>query len=146
MSGRLVEFELGGAAYPLCFTLRAVEQFYQRYGDVDGWFPRLLELTRQEETDPETGETRVVAEGDQMKLLAEVLWLLETLMDAGFRRAKADYMSAPRPLTLDELRDVVCIGDIARIRDAILRTVALGNGREVGAQAPKNGGGAEAEG
>lgn len=144
MNSRVINFELGGETYPLCFTLRAAEEFYIRYGDIDGWFPRLLELTRQEETDEKTGEVRVLVEGDQIKLLAEVLWLLETLMDAGSAHVWANGGDAPEPLKVDDLRDMVCIGDVARIRDAVLLTTAAGNAREVGAQAPKNGEGAAA--
>lgn len=144
MNSRVVYFDLGGEAYPLCFTLRAAEAFYQRYGEIDGWFPRLMELTRQEETNTETGETKVLVEGDQMKLLAEVLWLLETLMDAGTAHVWCNSGDAPDALKVDDLRDLVCIGDVPRIKEAIMLTTAAGNVREVGAQAPKNGEGAEA--
>lgn len=146
MSGRILDFELLGVTYPLCFTLEAAEEFYQRYGDIDGWFKRLSELTRQEETDPDTGQTRVVVEGDQIKLLAEILWLLDTLMQAGYERCAWDREEAELPPGLDELRKILCIGDIARIRAAIMQTIVLGNQREVGAQAPKNGDGAPSAG
>lgn len=146
MSGRSVDFELRGVTYTLCFTLEAAEQFYRRYGDIDGWFKRLSELTRQEETDPDTGETKVLVEGNQIKLLAEVLWLLDTLMQAGYEYCAWDREEAELPPGLDELRKLICIGDISRIRAAVLQTVILGNQREVGSSPAKNGEGAPDEG
>lgn len=131
---RTVEFEMGGTTYPLCFTLRAVEEFYQRYDSIDGWFSQLLEYSYQDEANP----------GDSMKLFAETLWLLETLMRAGYERAKAEQGSAAvYPPELDAMRDLLCVGDLSRARDAVIETISLGNIREVGAQPPKNGEGAE---
>lgn len=146
MSGRSVEFELRGVTYPLCFTLEAAEQFYRRYGDIDGWYHRLAELTRQEETDPDTGKTKVIVEGDTIKLLAEELWLLDTLMQAGYEYSAWDREEAETPPGLDELRKLICIGDIARIQTAVIQTITLGNQREVGSGPAKNGGGATAAG
>ena len=142
MSGRVVDFELRGAVYPLCFTLDAADQFYQRYGDIDGWYGRLSELTRQEEADPDTGETRVIVEGDPIKLLAEVLWLLDTLMQAGYEYSAWDQEEAELPPGMEELRKIVCIGDISRIQAAVIRAITLGNMREVGSGPAKNGEGA----
>lgn len=142
MNSRAVDFELRGVTYPLCFTLEAAEAFYQRYGDIDGWFKRLAELTRQEETDPDTGKTKVLVEGDQIKLLAEVLWLLDTLMQAGYEYCAWDREEAELPPGLDELRKLICIGDVARIQTAVIQTITLGNQREVGSGPAKNGEGA----
>lgn len=143
MSGRTVDFELRGVTYPLCFTLEAAEDFYRRYGDIDGWFPRLSELTRQVETDPDTGETKVLVEGDQIKLLAELLWLLDTLMQAGYYYSAWDKEEAETPPGPDELRRIICIGDISRIQTAVIQTITLGNQREVGSGPAKNGEGAQ---
>lgn len=136
MTGRTVDFELGGVTYPLCFTLRAVEAFYQRYDSIDGWFARLQEYSYQDEDHP----------GDSMQLFAETLWLLETLMKAGYERAKVERGSAAvYPPELDTMRDLLCVGDLSRARDAVIQTISMGNIREVGAQAPKNGEGADSE-
>lgn len=132
MSGRTVEFELCGVKYPLCFTLQAVEDFYTRYGDVDGWYGRLAELNYRDAENP----------GEPIKLYAELLWLLETLMKAGYDMAS--YVDGETPLypDMDELRNLLCVGDLSRVQAAVVETVSLGNQREVGAQAPKNGEGA----
>lgn len=130
MNGRIVEFELDGAVYPLCFTLRAAEDFWARYNDIDGWMDRLQELH---------------AGGDVMTILAEYVWLLHTLMTAGFYRTAKNQDETGAPPSFDRMCDLVCAGDISRIRDIIIKTIGAGNSREVGVKAPKNGEGAGGE-
>ena len=133
---RTVEFELAGVKYPLCFTLAAVEKFYHRYGDIDGWADRLREYSNTGEDHP----------GDTMQLLAEVLWLLDTLMEAGYNHVSQFSGDAETPPGLDELRHMLCVGDIARVRETVIRSITLGNTREVRTQEPKNGEGAPGAG
>lgn len=148
MSSRIVRFQLGETTYPMCFTLQAAEAFFTRYQSIDGWWPRLMELSHQEEEDEETGEVVVVVEGDTMQLLAEYLWLLDTLIRAGIEAEKADGPEFARKGTAtappQALTSLLCLGDIAQVRDAIVQTITKGIQREVGAETPKNGAGAEA--
>lgn len=132
MNSRAVDFELRGVTYPLCFTLEAADQFYQRYGAIDGWFDRLKEYSYQDEEHP----------GDTIKLFAEYLWLLDTLMQAGYEYCAWDREEAELPPGLDELRKLLCVGDISRMQTSVIETITRGNVREVGAAAPKNGEGA----
>lgn len=124
---RTVDFEIAGVKYPLCFTLGAFCQICDRYGcTLEEYLNELDRLMRE----------------DQKKGLEEYIWLLHTLLQAGWDKATYDQEEPPTPPGMDELKELVCFGDLS----VVIQAIHAGNTREVGAQPAKNGEGAGAEG
>lgn len=124
MSSRIVEVEINGTKYPLCFTLYAFKKVSEKYGSLETCLKEL---------------DRLILE-DQSKGLDEHLWMLKLLLDAGREALAHEDAGYPEPPDLKTLEKSACFGDC----NAVIEAIRIGNSREVGAEAPKNGEGAEA--
>lgn len=143
---RTVDIEIGGHTYPLCLTLWAYGQICDRYESMAGCLRRLDEVAGEFERSEETGKIKVIRPEDTPALIEEYLWLLEQLMTGG-KQASTDFPGiVPRgQLSLpnrEQLRAVLCPGDIPYVQTTVLLAITAGQAREVGTQSPKNGAGA----
>jgi len=114
---------LAGKEYPLRFSLRAVKACTDRYGSLDGMFEAIQ------------------VKNGQVDVVDECLWLLSTLLDAGYRYCKASGEDAPEPPDEDTLMDML---DLAEMQGVLLRAITGDSQRTVEAEPPKNGGAGEA--
>lgn len=111
---------IGGKDHLLCFSARVVKACYERRGGVDGV---VAVMTNKE---------------DLVGILDEVVWMLSTMMDAGYRYAAASHLETAQPLTADALMDLVSLQDIGEIQQVIFETMRRGKEHHVEADAPKN--------
>lgn len=126
MSSRIVRIELGGREWPMCLTLGAYEKICQRYEGL----PQCLEKL-----------DALVDAVDNLGLIEEYTWLADCLLWAvDFGSQEEDY----GPPTQRGLKDLLSPGDIPYLQSKVLECIRVGQSREVGAEAPKNEGGAEA--
>lgn len=104
---RTAKLRLGKNDYLLCFSTRVVRAVNERYGGVDKI-------------------DTVLRDGDTTKALDEILWLIHTMMDGGYRYAQYEGIDAPQIPTLDELQDICDVSDFAGLRDKINETISTG--------------------
>lgn len=128
---RSTSIEICGVTYPLCFTLGVMFSFCDRYGDMDQMWPRLRDLREAKKS---------------TELFREYLWQLERLMNGGYQEAVQSDGKAEEPISAAEMENMLCLGDVARVQEAISQAIVLGSSREVGTQAPKAGGEAGEQG
>lgn len=117
---KTVSIPIAGQEHLLCFSTRVVKACYERRGGVDGV---VAVMTNKE---------------DLMGILDEVVWMLATMMDAGYRYASASHLKTAQPLTADTLMDLVSLQDIKEIQQVIFETMRRGKEHYVEADAPKN--------
>lgn len=115
---------LAGIEYPLRFTLRAVKACGEKYGSLEGMFAAIQ------------GKC-----GDTVGVVDDCLWLLNLMLDAGYRYNLANGQSALEPPPEDLLLDTL---DLAEMQVALLSAIAGDSERTVEAEPPKNGESAEA--
>lgn len=144
---RTVDIDIGGRTYPLCLTLWVFGQICDRYGSLRECVQRLDEVAGEFERDEETGSVKVVRPEDTAALIKEYLWLLEQLMTGGRQTAAPMGLIVPRdspPPSIDQcqLMEALCPGDIPYVQARVLAALRVGQAREVGTQAQKNGAGA----
>lgn len=116
---RTATIHLDGEDRILCFSTGVMEQVYEEYGDLNGFFAALTDQN-----------------GNPIKPL---VWALDKMMQAGARYAKRKGIPAAPPLTADDIRDVCDLSDFANLQTTILSTITAGSAREVEAEPPKNG-------
>lgn len=124
---RTVDIEIAGKTWPMCLTLKAFGDICDRYGGLAECLKQLDELVEAQ---------------DHMGLIDEYMWLLDCLLWAQKTAEDQDYENAPP--TMERLNDLFSPGDMLYIQERVLACIRAGQAREVGAQAPKNGVGAEA--
>lgn len=127
MSSRVVTINVAGREWPMCMTLRAYTKICERYENLPNCLEKLDAL---------------VASADNLGLIEEYTWLADCLMWAIHTYDDSDDSNNP-PTQLD-LKDILCPGDIPYLQKTVLDCIRVGQSREVGAEAPKNGDGAEA--
>ena len=127
MSNRLVKIELKGREWPMCLTLRAYSKICERYESLPQSLKKLDAL---------------VEAVDNLGLIEEYTWLADQLLWAVHEYD--DQNSENNPPTQLDLQDLLCPGDIPYLQAKVLECIMTGQSREVGAEAPKNGAGAEA--
>lgn len=126
---RILEFKINGDVYPLCFTLRAAEAVEERYGSLEECFTQMKALWDEQ---------------NRMAVMDEYLWQLHLLMDCGRRHRNAGWSDSKDIPSLEDLKDLFCIGDLVEIQETVIAAITVGSQREVGVSAPKNGEGAAA--
>ena len=104
---RTAKILIDGREHLLCFSVRVLRAVVDRYGSVEG-----LHASTSTE--------------DQAKTLAEALWQLAAMMDAGARYAALEGLPNAEPLTQEQLDDVCDISDFFEIRMAVQRTITSG--------------------
>ncbi len=121
--------QLCGKTYPLRFSLRVVKACEERYGSLEKMFSAV-----QMKADDESGGLGVVD---------DCLWLLSSMLDAGYRYAKLNGDTPEATPDADTLLDALDIPDMqATLFDAITGD----NERTVEAKPGKNGEGAAESG
>ena len=127
MSSRVVRIELGGREWPMCLTLWAYKMICERYEGL----PQCLEKL-----------DAMVESADNLGLIQEYTWLADQLLRGAHH---ANFLSDDTdPPTQAVMADILCPGDIPYLQGKVLECIRVGQSREVGAEAPKNGEGAEA--
>ena len=90
--------------------------------------------------------SHVSAYSDTAKALDEMLWLIHTMMDGGYRYAKHEGIDTPEPPALDDLQDICDVSDFAGLRDKINETITSGATPDVAVEdSPKNAGNTQTE-
>mgnify|MGYP007112665210 FL=1 len=123
---RTAKLRLGKNDYLLCFSTRVVRAVNERYGGVDKI-------------------DTVLRDGDTTKALDEILWLIHTMMDGGYRYAQYEGIDAPKIPTLDELQDICDVSDFSGLRDKINETISTGTPDVAVEDNSKNAGSTQAE-
>lgn len=124
---RTAKLRLGKNDYLLCFSTRVVRAVNERYGGVDKI-------------------DSVLRDGDTAKALDEMLWLIHTMMDGGYRYAKHEGIDTPEPPALDDLQDICDVSDFAGLRNKINETITSGATPDVAVEDnPKNAGSTQTE-
>ena len=108
---------LAGKEYSLRFSLRVVKACTERYGSLDGVFQALP------------------GAADGMDVIEECLWLLEYMLDAGWRYDRINGKNPTQPPDMDMLLDVL---DLAEVQAALVTAIAGDSVRTVEADPPKN--------
>lgn len=108
---------LAGKEYPLHFSLRVLNACKERYGTLDGIFQALQ------------------GAADGMDVIEECLWLLENMLDAGWRYDRINGKNPTQPPDMDMLLDVL---DLAEVQAALVTAIAGDSVRTVEADPPKN--------
>lgn len=122
---RTAEITLAGKTYPLCFSLRSLYAFCDRYGSMNGALQKPAEAN-------ESGGTQGMVE--------EYLWQLLQLMKDGKKHAEMVEAHTEDIPELETLYDLLGIEDLTNIQLKIVEAVNASIGREIGAEPPKNAG------
>lgn len=125
----MTAINLCGKEYPLRFSLRVVKNCEERYGSLEKMFDVI-----QMKSDAESGS---------LCLVDDCLWLLSSMLDAGFRYAKLNGDALEVPPDTDALLDVL---DLPSMQAVLFSAIAGDNARTVEASPGKNGENAAAEG
>lgn len=123
---RVVEIDIAGKTWPICLTLKAFSDIYEKYESLSKCLEKLDELVKN---------------GDNIGLIDEYTWLLDCLLWACKTAEDQDYENTPP--NQERLKDLFSPGDVPYIQRKVLECIQLGQSREVGAEPPKNGEGAE---
>lgn len=121
---RTVEIDIAGKTWPMCLTLWAYSQICEEYGSLPDCLKTLDGL---------------VKEGDNLGLIQHYTKLLSTLLYAA---APGPVQPENRPPDMITLLNLFYPGDVPYIQRKVLEAIQVGQSREVGAEAPKNGEGA----
>lgn len=116
---RTATVKLDGADRVLCFSTGVMEDVYEQFGDLQGFFDAL--------------------NGKNGNTIKTLIWALERMMAAGARYAKRKGLDAAPPLTAEDLRDVCDMSDFLNLQQAVMETISAGSERQVKAEPPKNG-------
>lgn len=117
---RTATITLAGEERLLCFSTRVQLAVSSKFGSLEALFDRM----RDQE--------------DQEKAFNASLWMLEQLMDAGYRYAQHEGMEAAEPLTADEILDLCGPVELLELGSKVQETMVAGTGREVEVKPPKN--------
>lgn len=118
---------LAGIEYPMRFSLRTVKACGEKYGSLEGMFEAIQGKSGR----------------GTLEVVDDCLWLMNLMLDAGYRYNLANGQSALEPPPEDLLLDTL---DLAEMQGAMLGAIAGDSERTVEAEPPKNGDGAEAAG
>lgn len=69
---------------------------------------------------------------------ADFIWLLATMLDAGYKVAKREGEDAEKPPTEEELLDIIGLDDVPAIRRSMMQAQVVGTERKVELETPKN--------
>lgn len=119
---RTVDIEMGGRTWPMCLTLAA-------YIKICGKYDGLPECLRNLD--------HLVATNDNRGLITEYSWLADQLLYAAHAAAEGD--DEDTPPNQDDILQLLSPGDMPELQRKVLDCIRIGNSREVGAEAPKNG-------
>lgn len=114
---KLGTIKILGKEYVTCFSLRVVKAVTERYGGVSDMAGAL--------TPADDSEASVIA------VMDESLWVLTTMMEAGYRHAKREGLDALEPPTMDELLDGCDLSDLGTIKAGISETMSDNSERSV---------------
>lgn len=115
---RTATVSLDGAERILCFSTGVMEDVYEVYGGLDGFFDAL--------------------NGKNGNTIKAIIWALDKMMDAGARYARRKGIEAAPPLTADDIREVCDLSDFSGLQAAVMNTLTAGSERQVEAEPPKN--------
>lgn len=117
---RTSKITIDGKEYILCFSVRVILAFNDRYGGL-------------EHVDA------ALSGGDMGENLKEAIWMISTMMDGGARYANLNGLYNPPPLTCEDLYDLCGIDDFKGLRGKISETITEGRKVHVELEPPKNG-------
>lgn len=126
---RTVDIEINGRSWPMCLTMAAYIQICEKYGDLPPCLARLDQL---------------VTDKDNKGLIIEYTWLADQLLWSAHDAAGGDDEDAPPDQ--DHIMTWMSPGDMIYLQRKVLECINLGQSREVGVAAPKNGEGAGTDG
>lgn len=106
-----------GSEYPVCLNARVLVAGEEKYGSMDNFDAAVFS--------PDIA-------------FADFIWLLATMMDAGYKVAKREGEDAEKPPTEEELLDIIELNDVPKIRRSMMQAQAAGAERKVELETPKN--------
>lgn len=123
---RIVEIDIGGTTYPMCFTLWAYGQVCERYESL----PKCLaELDRLQQV-------------NTIKMIDAYFWLISVLLEAQWNRERGESDERTKPPDEEKIHALFyaqsCPGEFVEIQRKVLECISLGTSRTVGVEAPKN--------
>lgn len=110
---------IGGKKHVLAFTGRAAEKIEEKCGDISQ-----LKSTASSKT---VGQS-----------ITSTMWLLATLMEAGYKYAQKNGIECDEPITYDMLMDDYGLDDMRMFESAIAEAMRAGQQTTVEVEAPKN--------
>lgn len=117
---KAVKIEVLGKERYLCNSVRVTKGIVQRFGGTS------------QMRDALTG-------GDTAQTLDAVVWLIQALLDGGYRYAKIQGLECPEPPTEDELLDGYDLTDLSSLQTLALKAMTDTSKPDVEATAVKNG-------
>ena len=119
---RAVELEILGQKRYLCNSVRVTKAIVQRFGSTEKMRDTL------------TG-------GNTLETLETIVWLLQVLMDGGYRYAQINGFTCPPPPSEDDLMDGYSLDDIGTLQGLAVEAMTSTSKADVEAEAkdPKNG-------
>lgn len=115
-----VTISMLGTEYPLCFSLRVVRSCGEHFGGLEN-----MDIA--------------LTSGGAENSIAECIWLLSQMLDAGYRYELCEGKEAQKPPTEDALMDQFGLEDLADLQQCLTDTMNAGKERTVEAEAQKNG-------
>lgn len=110
---RIINIEIAGREYPLSFSLGAAKKIANKYGSLEKAFA----VMSAEEITPNMLET--------------FLFILETLIKQGCEYEKMFEDKKIKPITADEIENVISISDIERITETIIEALNSSQQKEI---------------
>lgn len=117
---RTATITLAGEERILCFSTRVQLAVNSKFGSLEALFDQMRDQNAPE------------------KAFNVSLWMLEQLMDAGYRYARHEGMEVADPLTADEILDLCSPVEILEMPSKVQETLMEGTRREVEVKPPKN--------
>jgi len=124
---RTVEIDIAGKTWPMLLTLWAYSKICDEYGSMSDCLKTLDGLVKA---------------GDNRGLIQHYTGLMDTLLLAAAHKPASQEVCPPNPPDRLMLLDLFSPGDLPYIQRKVLEAIQVGQSREVGAEAPKNGEGA----
>ena len=69
---------------------------------------------------------------------ADFIWLLATMLDAGYKVAKREGEEPEKPPTEEDLLDIIGLDDMPKIRHSMMKAQVVDTERKVELETPKN--------
>lgn len=114
---RTAHVTINGKEYLTCFSTRVLMALEEHCGDADVGLRRIMEEHK----------------------IADIFWLLQQMIDAGYRYAMLEGIENPGTLSLDELIDSVGVDEYEGMFKAIAETTKSGSTPRVRIKSEKNG-------
>ena len=114
---KIMTIEVGGKEYPVCMNARVWAAGEEKYGSVEQFLAAVYSAD--------------IA-------LADTIWLLATMLDAGYRAVQYQGEKTEKPPTYNELLDIIDLDDLPQIKRSTIQTTTMHTARKTELEQSKN--------